>query len=185
MYKGKANVVSVWRRIGSGGITPQFLTLTLDGGEWSASRPFRLTPGERASGTHWIEGRVGLRAGLDAVEERKISCPSWNRTPAVQPIAHHYTDKAILAHILNPSSLSVSYNNPVCQYVSLKTYSLYCWKAAYNCNCREMAWQFSFAGCIRPAWPPSAVGYELDSHNLYSYSHFSGHVIKINAKWCN
>jgi hypothetical protein len=52
---------------GSGGIAPQFLTSTLDGGEWSASRPGRFTPG-----THWIGGRVDPRVGLDIVEKRKI-----------------------------------------------------------------------------------------------------------------
>jgi hypothetical protein len=50
-----------------------FVTLTLDGGEWSASGPCLFTPGERTPGTHWIEGGVGLRAGLDAVEYRKKS----------------------------------------------------------------------------------------------------------------
>jgi hypothetical protein len=43
-----------------------FLTSALDGGEWSASRPCRFTPG-----SHWIIGWVGLRVGLDAVEKRK------------------------------------------------------------------------------------------------------------------
>jgi hypothetical protein len=38
----------------SGGITSSFLTSALDGGEWSASRPCRFTPGERTTGTHWI-----------------------------------------------------------------------------------------------------------------------------------
>jgi hypothetical protein len=38
------------------------LTSALDGGEWSASRPGRFTPRERASGTHWIGGWVGPRA---------------------------------------------------------------------------------------------------------------------------
>jgi hypothetical protein len=33
-----------------------FLTSALVGGEWSASRPGRFTPGERAPGTHWIGG---------------------------------------------------------------------------------------------------------------------------------
>jgi hypothetical protein len=43
-----------------------FLTSALVGGEWSASRPGRFTPG-----THWIGGWVGPRTGLD-VERRKI-----------------------------------------------------------------------------------------------------------------
>jgi hypothetical protein len=32
------------------------LSSALDGGEWSASRPGRFTPRERAPGTHWIRG---------------------------------------------------------------------------------------------------------------------------------
>jgi hypothetical protein len=50
-----------------------FLTSALVGGEWSASHSDRFTPGERAAGTHWIGGWVGLRTGLDDVEKRKIS----------------------------------------------------------------------------------------------------------------
>jgi hypothetical protein len=50
-----------------------FLTSALVGGEWSASRPCRFTPGERDPGTHWIGGWVGPKAGLDDVERRKIS----------------------------------------------------------------------------------------------------------------
>jgi hypothetical protein len=46
------------------------LTATLDGGEWSASRPGRFTPRERAPGTHWTGGWVGPRAGLEAVVKR-------------------------------------------------------------------------------------------------------------------
>jgi hypothetical protein len=57
-----------------------FLTLALDGGEWSASRPGRFTPWGNASGTHWIGGWVGPKAGLDAVVKRKIPspCQDWN-----------------------------------------------------------------------------------------------------------
>jgi hypothetical protein len=47
-------------------------TSALVGGEWSASRPGRFIPGERALGTHWIRGWVGRRAGLDGVEKRKF-----------------------------------------------------------------------------------------------------------------
>jgi hypothetical protein len=38
----------------------------------STSRPGRFTPEERAPGTHWIEGWVDLRAGLDDLEKRKF-----------------------------------------------------------------------------------------------------------------
>jgi hypothetical protein len=57
---------------GSGGVAPPFLTLVLDGGEWSASRPGRFTPEESAPGTHWIGGWVGPRVRLDSMEKRQI-----------------------------------------------------------------------------------------------------------------
>jgi hypothetical protein len=53
-----------------------FLTLTLAGCEWSASRPGRFIPGERATGTHWIGGWMDPTAGLDDVERRKFLPPS-------------------------------------------------------------------------------------------------------------
>jgi hypothetical protein len=59
-----------------------FLTSALVGGEWSASRPGRLTRGERTRGTHWIGSWVDPRAGLDDVE--KILDPMWTRTPTLQ-----------------------------------------------------------------------------------------------------
>jgi hypothetical protein len=49
-----------------------FLTTALAGGEWSASRPRRFTPGERSPGTRWIRGWVDPRVGLDEVEKRKF-----------------------------------------------------------------------------------------------------------------
>jgi hypothetical protein len=48
-----------------------FLTTAAVGGEWSASRLGRFTPGERTLGTHRIGGWVGPRAGLDAVTKSK------------------------------------------------------------------------------------------------------------------
>jgi hypothetical protein len=45
------------------------LTSALDGCEWSASRPYRFTSGERVPGTHWI-GWVCPRTSLDAVARR-------------------------------------------------------------------------------------------------------------------
>jgi hypothetical protein len=63
-----------------------FLTSALAGGEWSASRPCRFTPGERAAGTHWRGGLVDLRAGLDDVEKRKfLTLPGLELRPLGRP----------------------------------------------------------------------------------------------------
>jgi hypothetical protein len=57
------------------------LSLALDGGEWSASRPDRFTPQRKNPGTHWIGGWVGPRAGLDVVSKRKKS----HTPPGIKP----------------------------------------------------------------------------------------------------
>jgi len=44
-----------------------FLTLALD---WSASHPGHFTPGERAPGTPWVGGWVGLRVSLDMLVKK-------------------------------------------------------------------------------------------------------------------
>jgi hypothetical protein len=49
--------------------TRVFLTSTLVGGERSASSSGRFTPGEIASGTHWIGGWVEPRAGLNEMQK--------------------------------------------------------------------------------------------------------------------
>jgi hypothetical protein len=49
-----------------------FLTAALAGGKWSASRPCRFTPRERAPGTQWIRDWVDPRAGVDDVEKEKF-----------------------------------------------------------------------------------------------------------------
>jgi hypothetical protein len=76
-----------WRYMGSGGIAPPFLTSALGGGEWSSSRLFRFTPGERAPRVHWIGGQVGPIAGLDVTEKKKSLSPAGNRIPVVQSMA--------------------------------------------------------------------------------------------------
>jgi hypothetical protein len=76
------------------------LTSALDGDEWSASRPGRLTPRKRAPGIHWIGGWVGPRAVLGTMVKRKFPSPRGKlnpRTPIVQPVAQHYIDWAIMA----------------------------------------------------------------------------------------
>jgi hypothetical protein len=52
----------------------EFLTSVLVGGIWSVSRSNRFTSGERAPGTHWIVGLVGLITGLDLTR-------TWTPTP--------------------------------------------------------------------------------------------------------
>jgi hypothetical protein len=52
------------------------LISTLDGGEWSNSRP-----GERAPSSYWTGDWVGPIADLDAAEEIAISCPYRESNP--------------------------------------------------------------------------------------------------------
>jgi hypothetical protein len=50
--------------------------------------PAAFTPGDTAPGTHCVGGWLGLRADLDVMEERKISCPWRESNPdssVVQP----------------------------------------------------------------------------------------------------
>jgi len=55
-----------------------FLTLVLDGSEWSASHPGHFNPRERAPSTPLIGGWVGPRVILDAATKRKkIPCTCW------------------------------------------------------------------------------------------------------------
>jgi hypothetical protein len=77
-----------WRRMRSGGIAPPYLTSALDGGESSASRPGRFTSWKTPSGTHWIGGWVGPRAGWTLWRRQKISCPCRESNPdssVIQP----------------------------------------------------------------------------------------------------
>jgi hypothetical protein len=63
-----------------------FLTSALVGGEWSVSRPSHFTSGGKASGTHWMGGWVGPRAGLDDVEKRKfLTLPGLELRPVRSP----------------------------------------------------------------------------------------------------
>jgi hypothetical protein len=65
-----------------------FLISALVGGESSASRPDRFTPGERAPATHWIGGWVGPTVGLEDVEKRKfLPPPGFELRPLGSPAA--------------------------------------------------------------------------------------------------
>lgn len=73
---------------------PTFLISALDSGERAAS-----LPGERALGTYWVGGLMGVKAGMDAVEKIKVPATAGNPTPSVQPVAHRSTDGAIPVHV--------------------------------------------------------------------------------------
>jgi hypothetical protein len=63
-----------------------FLISPLAGGEWSASRPSRFTPGEKAPGTHWIEGWDNPRDSLDDVNNIKsLILPGLELRPLGRP----------------------------------------------------------------------------------------------------
>jgi hypothetical protein len=96
----------------SGGIAPPFLISALDGGEWSASRPCRFTPGKE----HSVPIGLSPRVGLDAVEERKIL--HWRESNPGRP-ARSYTDWAIPRFVILwlPATLLPTYLtdvNPFC-----------------------------------------------------------------------
>jgi hypothetical protein len=57
------------------------LTSALVGGEWSASRPCRFNPGERAPGTNWIGGWVDPQSQSGWREENVLSFRVLNSDP--------------------------------------------------------------------------------------------------------
>jgi hypothetical protein len=102
--KLKQSRTTPWRRLEERRYSSySFTTSTLDGGEWSASRPGRALPREKDLGTQWTGGWVGPRAGLDTEARGKILC-LWRGSnpdrPVVQPVARHYTDWATRLTIL-------------------------------------------------------------------------------------
>jgi len=48
------------------------LTSALDGSRWLTPLLGSLIPKERGLGAQWAVGKVGLRAGLDVFEKRKL-----------------------------------------------------------------------------------------------------------------
>jgi hypothetical protein len=73
--------------------------------------PRPLYPQGKSPGTLWIGGRVGPRAVLDAVVERKIPSPhreSNPRTPIVQPVAQRCTAKLCISYKVLISIISES-----------------------------------------------------------------------------
>jgi hypothetical protein len=83
--------------------THVFLASVLVGGEWSASRLGRFTPGETAPGTHWIGGWVDPRAGLDDVEKTKfLTLPGLE----LQPLGRLARSQSLYRQLKNPVTSS-------------------------------------------------------------------------------
>jgi hypothetical protein len=80
------------QHVGSGGIAPSFFTLALDVDVWQASCPGHSTPKER------LLGATGYKTWWDPelvwmlYSTKKCLAPAWNCTPAIQPVARHYTN---------------------------------------------------------------------------------------------
>jgi hypothetical protein len=82
--------------------------------------PYRFTPGERATGTHWKEGWSGPRAGQDDIE-KQIFLPfqESNSYPlVVQLVASRRIDCATpalnihyITHILFPVPIATNCNS--------------------------------------------------------------------------
>jgi hypothetical protein len=92
----------VW---GNGYIDPRILDLGTSC-RWSASRLGQFTPGERASGTHWIGSWVGPRTGLEDMEKEKFLPPPGLKLRPLGRPASSYTDRAIPAPVLWESTIS-------------------------------------------------------------------------------
>jgi hypothetical protein len=92
----------------------------LDGGERSASRPSHSTPEERAQSAHWRGGWVGPRASLNAVENRKVSCPCWESNPRhpahnlMLYCCHLPSDQCCIVWATNSMELSPSWEAASC-----------------------------------------------------------------------
>jgi hypothetical protein len=89
-------ITTPWRRMGERMYRFHvFMTPALVGG-WSASRPCRFTPRERAPGTLWLGGWVGPRTVWTTWREKSRFYRDPNSVPsAVQPVASCYADCAI------------------------------------------------------------------------------------------
>jgi hypothetical protein len=74
-----------------------FLTLTLVGGEWSASSSGRFTPRERVQGTHEVGSWVDPRADLEDMETFKFfNLPGLELQPFSHPWRWEVHNKIVI-----------------------------------------------------------------------------------------
>jgi hypothetical protein len=123
-----------------------FLTLALNGGEWSASLPSHFTPRERAPGTHWIGSWVDPRASLDVVVRRKIPSPYQDSNPPIiQPIAHSHASQNTEFNIMSEVPLTSQ-----CMSLTVQQHMRALWKVHGNSQQRQEF--FFFSTMFRSAW---------------------------------
>ena len=96
-------------------------------------------------GTHWREGWLGARAGLDISEGSKTSCSYWesNFRPS-SPQPSHYNDSATLAHkpchYVNNFTISVTWNSLAwIHYILPNTYGTRFWDDIWSNILSEQA----------------------------------------------
>jgi hypothetical protein len=113
-----------------------FLTSSLLAGEWSASRPGRFTPRERAPGTHWIGGWVNPRTGLDDVEKRKfLNIPGLELRPLGRPARSQSLYRLRYPGSLNNLRINKLINLPLIRhYITSAIETVYLNNAIFNNN---------------------------------------------------
>jgi hypothetical protein len=79
-----------------------FLTSTLDVGEWSGSGPGRFTPGEIATGTHWIGGKYEKEHEVQGVSV------CGERTCRIRACSGHVEMAVMCFRCLDPRMFSLS-----------------------------------------------------------------------------
>jgi hypothetical protein len=91
-----------------------FLTSALVGGEWSASRPGLLNPGERAPYTSWIGGWLNPRAGLKELVKRKfLTLPGLELLSLSRPARRQVESRVQIADWCAPWKISNGAENLV------------------------------------------------------------------------
>jgi hypothetical protein len=127
----------------SRGLTPLILNLGTRC-RWVVNftlRPFYPWEG---SITHWIAGLVRLRASMDVLEKRKISCPYWDSNPAPSVPLYIYIYIYIYGNLFYPLQCSFIMNvlHFWCLPSEFSVYSIGLWVyftfsfcLSYTCAC--------------------------------------------------
>ena len=122
--KVKLSLYMPWRHTGAWGVLlHSFLTLILDGGERSAIQSgcftHPLPNRERIPSTHWIEGWVGARTGLNVLEKNYISCTCTGTVNVLTGLSRLHSCKLKRCNWENCLSFWVEGDAAICLIVGL------------------------------------------------------------------